>query len=211
MNVQKVMWALGELDLDYNRQDVGGSFGFPDDYAASNPNGVIPTIRDGDLTLWESNVCVRYLARRYGEGSLWPTDARLQAQADQWMEWQQGEIGTAFFQVFVNMIRVPPEQSKPEQIERGVAGLRRWYAVLDAHLSKHAYVAGDQFSAGDIPLGAMTYRYLHLDIEREPLTYVQRWYDQLSERAAYQHHVMIPFGRNQAEWHAAEVASAGVQ
>ena len=71
-NVQKVMWTLGELGLAYQRHDVGGSFGYPDDYP--NPNRVVPCIRDGDLTLYESNACVRYLARRYGAGSLWPQD-----------------------------------------------------------------------------------------------------------------------------------------
>ncbi|MFK7912671.1 MAG: glutathione S-transferase family protein [Pseudomonadales bacterium] len=211
LNVQKVMWTLGELGLDYQRQDVGGSFGFPDDYASSNPNGVIPTIRDGQLTLWESNACVRYLAQRYGAETLWPATPEQQALADQWMEWQRSEVGTAFFQVFVNKIRLPEEQAEQQQIGRGIAGLRRWYRLLDAHLAHHDYVAGERFSAGDIPLGAMTYRYLHLDIERAELPHVQRWYHLLSRRPAYQHHVMIPFGANHAEWHAAELANAGIQ
>jgi glutathione S-transferase len=68
MNVQKVMWTLGELGLDYQRHDVGGSFGVDDQYKAKNPNAVVPTIEDGELTLYESNACVRYLARQYGTG-----------------------------------------------------------------------------------------------------------------------------------------------
>ena len=86
-NVQKVMWTLGELGLDYRREDVGGSFGFPADYASPNP--VVPSIVDDGLTIWESNACVRYLARTYGEGSLWPTDKAELASADMWMEWQR--------------------------------------------------------------------------------------------------------------------------
>ena len=57
-NVQKVMWTLGELGLDYVRDDVGGSFGYPDDYP--NPNHVVPTLLDGDVTVWESGACVRH-------------------------------------------------------------------------------------------------------------------------------------------------------
>ncbi len=211
MNVQKVMWTLGELDIAYQRQDVGGSFGYPDDYPQLNPNGVVPTIKDGSLTLWESNGCVRYLARTYGEGVLWPKAAAALALADQWMEWQRSEVANAFFQVFLNMIRLPPEQAKPEQIPRGVSGLQQWYQVLDRHLQEHRFVAGDEFSMGDIPLGSMTYRYMTLDIERAPLAHVQRWYDALCERAAYQQHVMIPYGSNSEEWLQAERASAGVQ
>ena len=75
-NVQKVMWTVGEVGIEYTRQDMGGSFGYSDEYSQLNPNQVVPTIRDGDLSLWESNACVRYLARTYGKGSLWPTDNR---------------------------------------------------------------------------------------------------------------------------------------
>lgn len=211
VNVQKVMWTLGELDLGYQRQDVGGSFGFPDSYEGLNPNKVIPTLQDGALTLWESNACVRYLARRYGAGSLWPEALEQQALADQWMEWQNSDVGTAFFQVFVNKIRLPAEQAQLDQIGRGIAGLRRSYAILNDHLAQHRFVAGAQFSAGDIPLGAMTYRYMNLDIERADYPHVQRWYDELAQRPAYQHHVMIPFGNNHAQWQERERANAGIQ
>lgn len=211
VNVQKVMWTLGELELEYQRQDVGGAFEFPDNYTTFNPNKVIPTLQDGDLTLWESNACVRYLAQRYGAESLWPAAPQQQALADQWMEWQRSEVGTAFFQVFVNKIRLPKEQAQPDQIGRGIAGLRRWYAILNEHLAQRRFVVGEQFSAGDIPLGAMTYRYLNLDIERADYPHVQRWYGELAQRPAYQHHVMIPFGNNHAQWHELELANAGIQ
>ena len=63
-NVQKVMWAIGELGIAYERLDIGGPFGGNKEaaYLALNPNGLIPTIQDGDLVMWESNAIVRYLA-----------------------------------------------------------------------------------------------------------------------------------------------------
>ena len=72
VNVQKVMWAIGEMDLKYIRHDVSGSFGVNDNYLKLNPSGTVPTIEDGKLTLWESNTCIRYLARQYGSGTLYP-------------------------------------------------------------------------------------------------------------------------------------------
>ena len=50
-NVQKVMWAVGELGIQYEREDMGGSFGFSDAYSMLNPNQVVPTLCDGDLSL----------------------------------------------------------------------------------------------------------------------------------------------------------------
>ena len=74
INVQKVMWAIGELGLEHERIDAGGAFGHLDTeaYGTLNPNRRIPTLQDGSLVLWESNVVVRYLASKYGAGGLWP-------------------------------------------------------------------------------------------------------------------------------------------
>lgn len=211
LNVQKVMWTLGELGLAYERLDVAGSFGFPDDYATLNPNRVVPTIGDGDLTLWESNVCVRYLCRKYGKGTLWPDDVGALALADQWMDWQTSTLGQAFFHIFLNKIRLPADKADAAQIEAGIANCARLFGHLDEQLADRQFVAGDAFTLGDIPLGVMSHRYLTLDIERPQIPHVVDWYRRLSERPAYQNHVMIPFGRNSEEWLVEEKRGAGVQ
>ena len=75
-NVQIVMWALGELGLEANRIDVGGAYGGTDtaEYRALNPNGLVPTFRDDEVTLWESAAILRYLAARHGDEAFWPRD-----------------------------------------------------------------------------------------------------------------------------------------
>ena len=215
-NVQKVMWTLGELDLGYQRIDAAGSFGLPEGYAALNPNPVVPTIRDGDLVLWESNACVRHLARAYGNNvgatpNLCPQDLPSLALADQWMEWSRSDYSQHFFQVFLNKIRLPEGKARPELIPAAVAALGKVYAQLDSHLANHAFVGGAEFSMGDIPVGTFSYRYMEMDIERPALPNVERWYQTLTQRPAYVKHVMIPFGRNSAGWDAAEQANAGLQ
>src|SRR5690348_9690795 len=89
-NVQKVLWCADELGVPYERVDLGGPFGGNDDpaYRRLNPNGVVPTIQDGDLVLWESNAIVRYLAAKHGSGTLYPSDLAVRADADRWMDWQ---------------------------------------------------------------------------------------------------------------------------
>ena len=78
-NVQKVMWAVGELGLPHERIDVGGPFGKNNEpaYLAMNPNGLVPTLEEDDgFLLWESNSIVRYLAAKHGRGKLEPSDLR---------------------------------------------------------------------------------------------------------------------------------------
>ena len=52
-NVQKVLWCCGELDIPFERVDIGGPFGGNQDaeYLAINPNGLVPTIQDGGFGL----------------------------------------------------------------------------------------------------------------------------------------------------------------
>ena len=208
MSVQKVMWALGEIGVAYERHDVGGSFGYPADYP--NPNPVVPTLIDNDLTVWESGACVRHLARTYGTGSLWPNDRAELAIADQWMEWHRSDISFFFFDMFRAKIRLPVEQQDAEQIAAAAETCGKIFAILDRHLAGRDYVAGQQLTMGDIPLGAMMYRYFELDIDRPSLPNMEAWYARLCDREAYRHHVMIPFGKNLADWQALEAESTGI-
>ena len=194
INVQKAMWAVGELGLEHERVDVGGPFGGLDtsDYLAKNPNARIPTLEDGDLVLWESNVIVRYLAARYSAGSLAPADPALHALADQWMDWQQTTTLADMFVVFWGLIRTTPEDRDMAAIEKSTANLADIMGRLDRHLADRDYVTGSTFTMGDIPVGATCYRYLALEIERPNLPNIQRYYDQLQDREPFRTHVMIP-------------------
>ena len=94
-NVQKAMWAVGELKLPCERIDVGGAFGKTKEpfYLAMNPNSLVPTLEEDDgFTLWESNSIVRYLAGKHG-GTLEPKDPKVRAKAQQWMDWQLSVMG----------------------------------------------------------------------------------------------------------------------
>lgn len=206
-NVQKVMWTLGELGIDYVRENVGGSFGYPADYP--NPVQVVPSIRDGEITVWESNACVRYLARTYGQGSLWPTDPGALATADMWMEWQRSDISNAFFPLFQAKVRglAIPEDKVAQMIEN----CGSCFAQLDAQLEGHEFICGDDLTMADIVIGAMMFRYMTLPIERPSLPNLEAWYGRLTERPTYKKHVMIEYGSNVDEWDAHEQANAGIQ
>ena len=193
VNVQKVMWTIAELGLAHERLEVGGPFGGIDEtFRQRNPNGLIPVIEDQGTIVWESNAVVRYLAARWGEGLLWDVDPSKRALADQWMDWQQTTIQPTMGPLFRGLIRTPPEQRDEPALQQAAVRLGEIFAILDDHLEERTYVAGDRLSIGDIPVGAHTYRFLHLPIERPTLVHLQRWYDRLTESAAFRQHVMIP-------------------
>lgn len=194
-NVQKAMWALGEVGLPHERIDAGGAFGGLDDpdYLAINPTWRIPTIDDDGVIVWESGAIVRYLTARYGSGSLWNPDPAVRAVADQWMDWMQTALQREFMDYFWGFVRTPPADRDWRRLHAIFERLVGHLELLDRQLADHPYLAGDTFTMADIPAGTALYRYYEMPVDRPPLDNLRAWYDRLTERPAYRSHVMIPF------------------
>lgn len=196
-NVQKAMWALGELNIECERIDVGGPFGKNNEapYLAMNPNGVVPTLEEEDgFILWESNSIVRYLAGKHGQGTLEPKDLRVRAKAQRWMDWQLSVANAAIFPVFWGLIRTPEDKRDLKSIEDGKAKCYAAGKIMDAELAKTRFMAGDEFSYGDIPVGPFVYRYFRLVPDHPPLPNLERWYKEISARPAFKKNVLdVPF------------------
>lgn len=187
-NVQKVIWALAEMDIPFERIDAGGAFGKTTEpfYLAMNPNSLVPTLEEDDgFTMWESNAIVRYLAARHSARVLEPADLKMRARAQMWMDWQLTVMAPAITPVFWQLIRTPSDKRDASVIaaskEKTIAAAR----IMDAQLGRTAFLAGDAFSYGDIPLGIMIYRYVQLVPERPATANLDRWYGAISSRAAF--------------------------
>ncbi len=192
-NVQKAMWAVGELGLEHTRIDIGGAFGMNKEpkYLAMNPNGLVPTLEEEDgFLLWESNSVVRYLAGKHDRNNvLEPKDPKQRALASQWMDWQLSVAGPAITPAFWGLIRTPPEKRDAAAIKASQDKTVDAMKILDAQLAKTTYIAGTAFSYGDIPAGIMCYRYNQLVPGRPPTPHLDRWYGLISKRKAFQDHV----------------------
>jgi len=201
-NVIPVIWAVAETGTDWKLKLAGGSFGRLNtpEFGTMNPNRLIPTIRDGGFTLWESNAIIRYVADRYGKGTLHPNDPQRRAQADQWMEWCQTRAFPPVIQAFFATVRTDPAKRDPALIAKHATDAAEVLAILDKHLSERPFIAGDEFTMGDIPLGCVAYRYFNIEIDRPSLPNIEAWYARLCERPAYQKHVMRFFGKTPEDW-----------
>jgi glutathione S-transferase len=190
-NVQKAMFAVGELGLAYERIDVGGAFGMNREpaYLAMNPNGLVPTLDEDGFLLWESNSIIRYLATKFGAGTLEPADLRTRALASKWMDWQLSVFGPAITPVFWGMIRTPAGQRDHKAIDDGRVKSTAAVKILDDQFAKTPYAAGDAFSMGDIPIAIMSYRYRELVPERPAFKNFERWYAAIAGRKAFKEHV----------------------
>jgi len=192
VNVQKVLWFCEELNVEYERIDAGGPFGVVDttEYRRRNPNGLVPTIDDDGFILWESNAIVRYLAAKL-QSNLWPALPRMRAEADQWMDWSH-TLWAALRPAFLGLIRTPPEKRNEAVIAEALRKTDELLQLVDLHLAARPYLAGDEFTIGDIPAGCAIWRWLEMPIDRPARPNVVRWFERLAERPAYRKVVMSP-------------------
>lgn len=196
INVQKVMFTVGELGLEHERLDYGGQFGKLEtpEYGLLNPNRLVPTIDDKGFVLWESNAIVRHLAQRYGRGTLSPADEQTFARADSWMDWSltsiyQDIITTCFLQ----LVRTTARERNAGVVEAAARRAGEKLAILDQQLIGRSFIVGEALTIADIAVGTLMYRYFTLAIPRPRLANLEAWYERLKKRPAYQQHVMIEY------------------
>jgi len=194
INVQKVMWTVGELGLPHQRIEAGGRFGVVGEawYKKMNPNSRVPVIDDDGFVLWESQAIVRYLAAKHSPGKLYPTDLRERALAEKWMDWAQSQLGGPLFAVFFPLVRQPPEQRNQAQIRQATEACIPLYAMLDAALAGQEWLVGGRLTIAELAVGPFAHRWLALPIQRPSMPSLEAWYARMMERPAYREHVALP-------------------
>ena len=190
-NVQKVLWCCAELDIEFERVDFGGPFGGNRDpeYLAMNPNGLVPTVKDGDLVMWESNTICRYLAATRNGEHLYPRDPAARTHVERWMDWQLAVIGPPMGQLLFGLVRSTPETRDPAAIEGARRRAAAAWTIIDDEVKDRPYLAGDHLSLAEIVLGTQIYRWFAFPIERPELPNLRAWHDRMHQRPGFKKHI----------------------
>ena len=193
INVRKAVWAAQEVDVPFERIDTGGKFGGTQtpEFLARNPNAMVPAIEEGEgamrLTLFESNVIVRYLCARYAPGVLYPAGLAERFGAERWMDWQQTTLNPAGRDAFIQLIRTAPALRDAQKIAASIAAMEPLLQLLDQHLASHPYLQGAQFGMADIPVACEVHRWWNLPAaayQRPHYPHVERWFAAMLARPA---------------------------
>ena len=199
INVQKVLWCLAELglqeDKDFERIDAGMQFGIvrSPEFLKMNPNGLVPTLEDGDIVLWESNTIMRYLASQYDKNKRFPSSIPTQFNSEKWMDWQVGTLWPVLRPSFIGLTRVPEAEQDHAGIQKAYQATNQLFALLNQTLESQAYCSGEQFHIGDIVLALCVHRWILLNKtfpkqtgERTNLKNINRWLKQLETETYFQ-------------------------
>lgn len=154
------LWAAEELGLAY--EHIPLHFNAPEikqpAYLALNPNGTVPAMEDNGLVLFESLAMTLHLAKKYGQGTLWPVDEGQQAQVLQWTLWAATEAEPPARQWFQHTQFLAPAQRDPGLAEAGLGKALEKVLLLDRLLSQRDYLLGDAFTVADLNVSAVLQR-----------------------------------------------------
>ena len=192
-NVWKPLWVLEELGLHYQRLDAGMEHGVVDtpEYRALNPNGRIPSLRHGDVELWESNSICRYLCLLAGRDAkgLYPTAPAARASVDRWLDWQLSTLSPAERGLFWGMVRTPAEKRDMKAVHAAVTASAKCWAILDARLADgRPYLEGQALTLADIVLGCMARRWFGPEVRVEGMPEfvpLSAWFVRIGERPGF--------------------------
>lgn len=188
-NVQKVIWALNEMDLPYEREDYGRQFeNTGGEYLSLNPNGKVPTLIDGDVVIWESNSVLRYLARQ-ADGNFYaatPADISL---IERWMDWQLAVLDAPYLAIFREMRKTEAERS--QQFSDNVEQLAQVLSILDQGLQGKDWVHEGGLSIADFCLGPCVHRCLNFEISLPDLGNLRAWHASALARPAFKNAIAV--------------------
>jgi glutathione S-transferase len=149
----RALWALRELDVPCEIVTVNllaGEHRDPE-FLALNPAGKLPVLVDGDVVLTESVAIVLYLAEKYPEKGLIPTDGVERAQMYRWLLFTATELEQPLWRIARHTSLYPPERRLPADVAIAREEFRAMAAVIAAHLAGRELV-GPRLSVADLVL-----------------------------------------------------------
>lgn len=171
------LWAIEDIGVEYEHVPVNFlEESKKAEYLTVNPNGRIPALQDGDITLFESMAINLYLAKTYG-GDLYPSDTAAEAQVWQWSVWVMTEIEPHQMDILVQKVFTPAEKRNPDTIAASAKALDRPLKVLDATLADKECLAGDAFSIADLNVAGVMLISKIVKFDYAVYPNVKRWLD----------------------------------
>jgi GST-like protein len=149
-NPMKIALLLEELGLAYEAIPVDTRKGeqFAQDFLSINPNAKVPVVVDGDVTVFDSNAILLFLAERAKQFVALDAGSPQRAETLSWLMFIASGIGP-FSGQSVHFRHVAPEP-KAYALNRYDYEANRHWAVLEKHLADRAYMVGDQYSIVDM-------------------------------------------------------------
>jgi len=181
----RCLWMLEELGVPYeNIKTMFATDSRSDEYLKINPNGHIPSLVDGDVTLWESLAINLYLARKYDKG-LWPKSVAEEGHTYKWSLWAMTEAEEPIVTTLVHRVFSPENQRDAAKGNDAAERSKVPLAVLNGQLAGRNYLVGKDFTVADLNVAAIVGWSTLAGIDLSPFPNVIAWLSRCTERPGY--------------------------
>jgi glutathione S-transferase len=188
MNPRKACAVAKHLEapVEFIHVDLGAAEQRRPDYLAINPNGKVPALVDGQLTLWEANAIMIHIARRTWS-DLWPSDER-QVDVIRWLSWDAEHFsryaGVFYFEHLIKR-RFGLGDPDAAALEEATGYLRKYADVLNDHLTGRRFLCGDSLSVADFAVSVTLPYAEEAKLPLDGFQEIRRWRDRLEALPAW--------------------------
>ncbi len=147
----RALWSLRELGVDFEFEVVNliaGDHQRPE-FLRLNPAGKVPVLVDGDLVITESAAIVLYLAEKYPEKKLLPSDLETRAQVYRWVMFAMTELEPPLWRITRHTALLPEDRRLPQDVALAREDFTRMASVFEQHMAGRAFIVGDAITAAD--------------------------------------------------------------
>ncbi len=182
---RRVVSLLEEAGIPYEIRSVAMMEGehMSPEFLKINPNHQIPILEDGDFRLTESNAILRFICNEHNLTQWYPTDAKLRAKVDQWLDWNQTRLAPTVTDIVLNKVFFAPNGDQ-QAIERGEKNLPELLDILEGALSNSDYLVGNRPTIADLSVASNLF---HLGFaEVKPTGKTEEWYRRIFDIQGFQ-------------------------
>jgi glutathione S-transferase len=187
---RKALIAASLLGVELETQVVNlfAGEGQSPEFLRLNPQGKVPTLVDGDFSLWESNAVVQYLAGQTPGSPLLPADAKGRADVLRWQFWESSSFAPAcVVYVYENVLKPMLGRGEPdaEELSKGEEKFHRAAKLLDSHLATRPWLVGDTLTLADVSVAPVL---MYAEAGKYPLEgypHITAWFDKIQQLPAW--------------------------
>jgi glutathione S-transferase len=147
----RALWGLRELGADFEFVPVNllaGEHRRPE-FLALNPAGKLPVLVDGDSVIPESAAIVLYLAEKYPDRGLLPTDLKERAQVYRWVMFAMTELEQPLWRIAKHTFLLPEDKRLPQDVALAGEEFTAMARVLEHHMEGRHFIVGDRVTVAD--------------------------------------------------------------
>jgi glutathione S-transferase len=147
----RALWGLRELGAEFEFVPVNLLAGENrrTEFLALNPAGKLPVLVDGDSVITESAAIVLYLAEKYPDKGLLPTDIKARAQVYRWVMFAMTELEQPLWRIAKHTFLLPEDKRLPQDVALARDDFTAMARVLEQHMEGRRFIVGERVTVAD--------------------------------------------------------------